>query len=94
LLFLLKTKPMKKEKGPMTKTWLEARQLISENNLEQAEQVLDKGILMLTKNNLNGAKDKDLLESVKVETWFERFWIATETYIWPTRKDYEKEWKM
>lgn len=85
---------MKKEKGPMTKTWLEARQLISENKLEQAEQVLDKGILMLTKNNLNGAKDKDLLEGVKVETWFERFWIATETYIWPTRKDYEKEWKM
>jgi hypothetical protein len=59
---------MKKEKGPVTKTWLEARKLISENNLEQAEQVLDKGILMLTKNNLNGAKDKDLLEGVKVET--------------------------
>lgn len=30
---------MKKEKGTVTKTWLEARKLNSENNLEQAEQV-------------------------------------------------------
>ena len=85
---------MKKEKGPITKLWLEARQLINENKLEQAEDVLDMGILHLAYATMNGVGDKDLIEGVKKETWHERFWIAIETHIWPTRPDYEKNWKM
>jgi hypothetical protein len=85
---------MAKEKGPITKTWLEARKCISENRLKEAEQVLDKGILMLAQLTLEGAADKQLVEKVKMEVWKERFWIATENHIWPTRPDYEKNWKM
>lgn len=85
---------MKKEKGPVTKMWLEARQLIKENRLEEAEQKLDRGILMVAQATLEGMGDKDMLENVKMETWKERFWIATENYIWPTRPDYEKNWKV
>jgi hypothetical protein len=85
---------MKKEKGPVTKTWLDARQLIKENRLEEAEQKLDRGILMVAQATLEGMGDKDMLENVKMETWKERFWIATENYIWPTRPDYEKNWKI
>jgi hypothetical protein len=44
--------------------------------------------------SLNGIKDKELLEGVKKEVWYERFWIAIEKNIWPTRDDYEENWKM
>lgn len=84
---------MKKEKEPVTKIWLEARQLIKEKNLEEAEQVLDKGIFLLGYFTMKGLGDKDLLENVKMETWKERFWVATQNHIWPTRKDYETVWK-
>lgn len=82
------------EKGPITKTWLEARKCISENRLEEAEQVLDKGILMLSHLTRSGHGDKQLVEKVKMEVWKERFWITSEKYIWPTFPDYEKNWKM
>jgi hypothetical protein len=84
---------MKKPKGIVTKTWLEVRELIKTKQLEKAEQVLDKGILLLTQSTINGYGDKDLLEGVKMEVWKERFWVTTENYIWPTRPDYEKNWK-
>jgi hypothetical protein len=84
---------MKKEKGLVTKLWLQARHLIETKQLQEAEQVLDKGILVVSKFTLDGLGDKDLLEGVKMETWKERFWIAIENNIWPTRKDYEKNWK-
>ena len=84
---------MKKEKGPITKLWLEARQLIKENKLEEAEEVLDKGIFLLSYYTLQGSSDKDLLEKVKMETWKERFWVAIQNNIWPTREDYEETWK-
>ena len=84
---------MKKEKGPVTKLCLQARHLVETKQLEEAEQVLDKGIIVVSKYTLDGLGDKDLLEGVKMETWKERFWIAIENNIWPTRKDYEKNWK-
>lgn len=85
---------MTKEKGPITKTWLEARKCINENRLEEAEQILDKGILMLSYLTYDGCDDKKLIENVKMEVWKERFWISIEKYIWPTRPDYVKNWKM
>ena len=42
---------------------------------------------------INGYGDKDLLEGIKMEVWKERFWVTTENYIWPTRSDYEQNWK-
>jgi len=84
---------MKKPKEIVTKTWLEARELIKARQFEEAEQVLDKGILLLTQFTMDGYGDKDLLEEVKMEVWKERFWIAIENHIWPTRPDYTKNWK-
>ena len=84
---------MKKPKEIVTKTWLEARELIKARQFEEAEQVLDKGILLLTQFTRDGYGDKDLLEEVKMEVWKERFWIAIENHIWPTRPDYTKNWK-
>lgn len=84
---------MKKNKGAVTTLWLEARQLIETNQLEELEDKLDIGIAMLSKYTLEGYKDKDLLEGVKMEVWKERFWITIEKHIWPTFPNYEKNWK-
>lgn len=85
---------MKKSKGPVTEVWLSARKFIKENNLEQAAEALDKGVIMMAEASINGVKDKDLIEGVKREVWLERFWISIEKYIWPTYPDYEKNWKL
>jgi hypothetical protein len=84
---------MKKEKGKVTSTWLKARKLLKEEQFEQAEQTLDLGIALVAHFTLEGLMDKDLLEGVKMETWKERFWVATENFIWPRRPDYEKNWR-
>ena len=80
-------------KNKVTKTWLEARQFIKDGKLEEAEQALDLGIAYMAQAQKQGVKYKDLIECVKREVWLERFWVSTEKYIWPTRKDYEKVWK-
>lgn len=80
--------------GTITKTWLEARELIKQKQWEQAEDKLDLGLVILSKASLDGLKDKDLLDGVKMEVWYERMWISIEKYIWPRRPDYELNWKI
>lgn len=77
----------------VTKTWENARQLLKENKLEEAEQALDLGIVYMAQAQQNGVRDKDLIEGVKREVWLERFWVSLEKYIWPTRHDYKEMWK-
>ena len=61
---------------------------------KKAEETLDKGIMYLAFYSINGIKDNEQIEGVRKEVWYERFWNATERYIWPTRSDYEENWKM
>lgn len=86
---------MKKPKGPLTTLWQEAKSMIDSGKyeVEALQELLDKGIVMLSFLSMNGIKDKDLVENVKKEVWHERFWIATEKYIWTTFPDYEENWK-
>ena len=89
---------MAKQKGQLTTLWLNAKELIKENNPEKVQQLselLEWGILCLAKANLEHGitDDKVLIEGVKKETWHERFWISLEKYIWPTYPDYEENWK-
>jgi hypothetical protein len=82
-----------KKRGQLTSLWSEARELIKENKISQLEETLEKGILILAINTMNGVDDKELMEGVKKETWYERFWIAMENHVWPTFPDYEENWK-
>jgi hypothetical protein len=82
-----------KKRGQLTTLWLEARELIKENKISQLEETLEKGILVLAINTMNGVGDKELMEGVKKETWYERFWITMENHVWPTFPDYEENWK-
>ena len=84
----------KKEKGPITQVWLEARQLMQTGQLSKLEDKLDYGIWLVSRATLEGLRDKDLLENVKMEVWKERFWVAVENYIWKSYPDYEKNWKV
>jgi len=69
------------KKGEVTKTWENARRLIKENKLEEAEQALDLGIVYMAQAQQNGARDKDLIEGVKREVWLERFWVSIDWVI-------------
>jgi hypothetical protein len=82
-----------KKRGQLTSLWSEARELIKENKISQLEETLEKGILILAINTMKGVDDKELMEGVKKETWYERFWIAMENHVWPTFPDYEENWK-
>lgn len=82
-----------KKRGQLTSLWLEARELIKENKISQLEETLEKGILILAINTMKGVDDKELMEGVKKETWYERFWITMENHVWPTFPDYEENWK-
>ena len=82
-----------KKRGQLTSLWSEARELIKENKISQLEETLEKGILILAINTMKGVDDKELMEGVKKETWYERFWITMENHVWPTFPDYEENWK-
>jgi hypothetical protein len=89
---------MKKKAGQMTTLWLQAKELIKENNPEKVQQLselLEWGILCLARAHLEHGitDDKAIMEGVKKETWHERFWIAMENHVWPTYPDYEENWK-
>jgi len=87
-----------KKAGQMTTLWLQAKELIKENNPEKVQQLselLEWGILCLARAHLEHGitDDKTMMEGVKKETWHERFWIALENHVWPTYPDYEENWK-
>ena len=84
---------MAKQLGNLTKNWNAARQAIADKKLDEAVDYLDTGIAYLAMHSMNGVTDKELIEGVKKEVWYERFWIAIENNIWPTYPDYEKNWK-
>jgi len=84
---------MKKEKGIITKTWLEVKKFIEEKQFDKAEETIDVGIALLSKLTLDGYGDKDVIEKVKMEVWKERFWITLENHIWARRPDYKENWK-
>lgn len=88
---------MTKQKGQLTTLWLNAKELINDYTPDKAEQlslILEMGILRLAiATHEEQIDDKELMEGVKKETWYERFWVAMEKYVWPTYPDYEENWK-
>lgn len=84
---------MPKHTGPLTKIWDDARDLIKEGKIDDAGELLDKGILHLASYTFRGISDEELLEGVKKGVWYERFWNSIEKHIWPTYSDYEENWK-
>lgn len=65
---------MKHEKKPFTKSWLRAKKLAEENNLE-AVPLLEIMIIRLAEMTNKGIKE---IENVKVDLWKERAWLTLE----------------
>ena len=62
----------------ITKFYNKAKELLEQNKIQEADETLDWCLVVLSKNALNGAKDTDLLEGVKMGVWYERVWTAVE----------------
>lgn len=62
----------------ITKLYDKAKQLLENGKIKEADETLDWCLVVLSKNALNGAKDTDLLEGVKMGVWYERVWTTIE----------------
>ena len=62
----------------LTPMWLNCRALLEKEDLEQADDELMRLIYKLADYTINGYKDADKIEGVKLETWKERAWYALE----------------
>lgn len=62
----------------ITKLYDKAKQLLEKGKIKEADETLDWCLVVLSKNALNGAKDIDLLEGVKMGVWYERVWTTIE----------------
>jgi hypothetical protein len=62
----------------LTPMWLQARTLLNENKLEQADDVLMSLIWKLADYTMDGYPDSFKIEGVTKAVWYERAWTAIE----------------
>jgi hypothetical protein len=67
-----------KKKLSIVKLFNQAKTLLEEGKINEADETLDWCLVVLSKNSLAGKKDKDLLEGTKMGVWFERVWMLIE----------------
>ena len=69
----------KKEKGPLTKIYENAKNALETGNRDLARDYFDFGIMHVADKRYNdGLKVDDKIENVKVGVWLERFWYGLE----------------
>ena len=69
----------KKEKGVLTKTYVQAKEAVEQDNMDLAHDLFDFGILKVTDKRYNeGLSVDEKIENVKVGVWLERFWYGLE----------------
>ena len=62
----------------LTPMWLKAQTLLSENRLEEADDVLMSLIWKIADYTMDGHNDEYKIEGVKKSVWYERAWTAIE----------------
>jgi hypothetical protein len=67
-----------KKRLSITKLFDQAKALIAEGKITEADETLDWCLVVLSKNSLAGMRDRDLLEGTKMGVWFERVWMLIE----------------
>jgi hypothetical protein len=67
-----------KKTNVITPMWLQCQDVLKLGDLETADEKLMKLIFKLADYTINGYKDADKIEGVKLETWKERAWYALE----------------
>lgn len=70
---------MKKQDRPLTRIFEQAKKAISNNQLDQARDLLDLGIATVANYYLLDKKSpKDKVEKTTLDIWMERFWYQLE----------------
>jgi hypothetical protein len=70
---------MKKGKtNILTPMWLKAQTLLSENRLEEADDMLMALIWKIADYTMDGFDDNHKIEGVKKGVWYERAWVEIE----------------
>ena len=70
---------MKKQDRPLTRIFEQAKKVISNNQLDQARDLLDLGIATVANYYLLDKKSpKDKVEKTTLDIWMERFWYQLE----------------
>ena len=67
-----------KKTNIITPMWQNCQSILQSGDLERADNELMKLIYKLADYTINGYKDADKIEGVKLETWKERVWFAIE----------------
>ena len=62
----------------LTPLWLKAQTLLSENRLEEADDVLMALIWKIADYTMDGYNDEYKIEGVKKSVWYERAWVELE----------------
>jgi hypothetical protein len=72
-----KIKVMKKT-NVITPMWHNCQSILKSGDLELADNKLMEFVWKLAEYTMEGFKDADVIEGVKLETWKERVWFAIE----------------
>ncbi len=57
----------------------QAKQSFKQGNTDEARDLIDFGIMRIAQSKeLDGLKDDDAIEGVKVDLWLTRFWVFLE----------------
>ena len=67
-----------KKRLSIAKLFEEAKQLLENNNINEADEKLDLCLVVLSKNSLDGKRGTHLLEGTKMDVWYERVWTTIE----------------
>ena len=62
----------------LTPMWLKAQTLLSENRLEEADDMLMALVWKIADYTMDGYNDEYKIEGVKKSVWYERTWTAIE----------------
>jgi hypothetical protein len=67
-----------KKTNVITPLWLKCQEILKSGDLELADNKLMEFVWKLADYTMQGFKDADVIEGVKLETWKERVWFAIE----------------
>ena len=67
-----------KKTNVVTPMWLKCQEILKSGDMELADNELMRLIYKLADYTVNGYKDADKIEGVKLEVWKERAWMALE----------------
>ena len=67
-----------KKTNVITPMWHNCQSILKSGDLELADIKLMEFVWKLADYSMQGSKDADVIEGVKLETWKERVWFAIE----------------